>query len=151
MINNPERHVYDFINAGSDAIIFHYESTKNHFRLIETIKEHRIKVGIALNPSTSEESFKYLIRDLDEILILTVEPGFCKQQFLSSQLDKITAISAYCQNNNSVDIGVDGGINQHTALLCYKYGANLFAVGSYIFEGHKPSEKIKSLRQLFTD
>ena len=140
----------DFINAGSDTIIFHYESTKNHFRLIEEIKQHNIKVGIALNPSTSEESVKYLIKDLDEVLIMTVEPGFCKQKFLNSQLDKITAISAYCQNNNSVDIGVDGGINQQTAALCYKYGANLFAVGSYIFKDHKPTEKINNLRQVFT-
>jgi len=149
MINNPEQHISDFIKAGSDTIIFHYESTLNHYRLIEEIKQHNVKVGIALNPSTPEEAVKYLVNKLDEVLIMTVEPGFCKQKFLNSQLEKLIAIVGYCKNNNSIDIGVDGGLNHQTTTLCYQSGANLFAVGSYIFKEHDPKKKVNSLRQIF--
>ena len=147
MINNPEQHIDDFIKAGSDTIIFHYETTKNHFRLINQIKTQGIKVGIALNPSTSEESIKYMIKDLDEILIMTVEPGFCKQRFLHSQLAKIQNISLLCHGNSSIDIGVDGGINDQTAAISSKFGANLFALGSYIFKGSQHSDQIIRLKQ----
>lgn len=149
MINNPERHVQDYIDAGSNTIIFHHESTRYHYELIKMLKDQNVRVGLALNPSTTEKALRYLHQYLDEILIMTVEPGFCGHKFLESQLAKIATISLYYGRRISLDIGVDGGVNERTAALSRKAGANLFIVGSYLFKEKNYNKNITKLRKAF--
>ncbi len=145
MISKPERYVNQFIDSGSDSIIFHYETTNHAERLISAIKSQNVKVGIAIVPSTHEQNLKYLIEELDEVLIMTVNPGFGGQKFLTSQLEKIKNIYDI-SSHLSLDIGVDGGVNDETWRLCYENGANLAIAGNYIFKAEDYRLQISKLK-----
>lgn len=132
MIEKPERYIEDFVKAGADIITVHAESTVHLHRLIQQIKAHGVKAGISLNPSTSEECLKYLINDIDMVLVMSVNPGFGGQKFIANVLDKIKAIRAM---RADIDIQVDGGITNETIGSCIEAGANIFVAGSYVFSG----------------
>ena len=149
MIANPKNYIDAFISAGSDMIIFHYETTKHHYQLIDYIKGCGVKVGISIVPSTHESVLKYLYHKVDEVLIMTVNPGFCGQNFINSQLEKIQNIANMTRNLDNLDIGVDGGINPEAAKKCVKYGANLVVVGNYIFQGKNYNDSVKMLKKSF--
>ena len=122
MIENPGDYAAEFAKAGSDMIIFHIETIKNPKKLIYQIKKLKKKVGVSLRPKTKASSIKGLLPFLDEVLVMTVEPGFAGQKFMQSQLSKIKAI----RERYSGDIGVDGGVNYETAKLAASMGANVF-------------------------
>jgi ribulose-phosphate 3-epimerase len=149
MISNPEKYVDEFIEAGSDTIIFHQEAVIHCDRLIDYIKNKGVKVGISIIPSTPEYVLQYIHKKLDEILIMTVNPGFGGQKFLSSQLKKIHNIHLMTNNASNIDIGVDGGINPDTLKECAKNGANLAIAGNYIFSGNDYKLKVSELRKSF--
>lgn len=143
MIENPDRYIEDFVKAGADIIVIHVEATKHLHRTIQLIKSFGIKVGVSLNPATPVETIKYILDDLDMILIMSVNPGFGGQKFIKSSLKKIAEIRSL---SNSIDIEVDGGITDKTIGPCIEAGANVFVTGSYIFSGNY-KEKINSLKE----
>ena len=135
MINRVDKFLDDYIKAGSNIITFHYEINGDLNKLIDKIKKNKIKVGIALKPKTPYEEIKKYLHLVDQIIIMTVEPGFGGQTFLSNQINKIESISKYIKENNlNVDIEVDGGVNYETGKLCVDAGANILVAGSFLFK-----------------
>ena len=135
MINRVNKFLDDYIKAGSNIITFHYEINEDLNKLIDKIKQNRIKVGIALKPKTTCEEIKKYLHLVDQVIIMTVEPGFGGQTFLSDQVDKIESISKYIRENNlNVDIEIDGGVNYETGKLCVDAGANILVAGSFLFK-----------------
>ena len=135
MINRVDKFLDDYIKAGSNIITFHYEINGDLNKLIDKIKKNKIKVGIALKPKTPYEEIKKYLHLVDQIIIMTVEPGFGGQTFLSNQISKIESISKYIKENNlNVDIEIDGGVNYETGKLCVDAGANILVAGSFLFK-----------------
>lgn len=143
MITEPERYIEDFVKAGADIIVVHAESTIHLHRVIQQIKSYGIKAGVSLNPSTSPEALRYVIDELDLVLVMSVNPGFGGQSFIGSAVDKIKAIR---EMNKNVDIEVDGGITDKTIGDCIDAGANIFVAGSYVFKGEY-QERIANLKK----
>lgn len=142
MIENPDRFIKDFVEAGADIITVHAEATKHLNRTLQLIKSYGKKVGISLNPSTPVEMIKYELKNIDMVLIMTVNPGFGGQTFIENMTDKIKELRTLDKN---IDIEVDGGINAETGKKVKEAGANILVAGSYIFNGDY-KEKIDSLK-----
>ncbi|MDR2660970.1 MAG: ribulose-phosphate 3-epimerase [Lactobacillaceae bacterium] len=136
MVVNPERYIQTFIDAGSDIIGVHQESTPHIHRALQMIKNAGIKAEVVINPGTALENIYPVLHMVDQVLIMTVNPGFGGQKFLPETLVKIKTLSEYKKAHNlSFDIEVDGGVNNNTAQQSYDAGANVFVAGSYIFNG----------------
>jgi len=144
MIEKPERYIKNFVDAGADIIVVHAEACTHLHRVIQEIKSYGIKAGVSLNPHTPVEIIKHLIPELDMVLIMSVNPGFGGQSFIPFSLDKIRQVRAL---SSSIDIEVDGGINEETGRLCVEAGATVLVAGSYVFNGDY-KEKIQSLAKL---
>lgn len=144
MIEKPERYIEDFVKAGADIITVHVESCLHIHRVIQQIKASGAKVGISLNPGTPVSLIRDLISEIDMVLIMSVNPGFGGQSFIPFSLDKIREVRSISE---SIDIQVDGGINQETGRACVEAGANILVAGSYVFNGNY-KEKIQSLAKL---
>ena len=149
MINRVGKFLDDYIKAGSDIITFHLEIDEDINDLIIKIKNNNIKCGIAIKPATPWEDLKPYLDNIDQIIIMTVEPGFGGQKFLNSQLKKIHNVNLMTNNASNIDIGVDGGINPNTLRECAKNGANLAIIGNYIFAGNDYKLKVSELRKNF--
>ena len=135
MIRRVDKFLDNYIKAGSDIITFHYEIDENIDDLIYRIKENNIKVGIAIKPKTPWEKIKKYLQAVDQVIIMTVEPGFGGQLFMNDQLKKIESIYHYVKENNyDVDIEIDGGVNYETGKLCIEAGANILVAGSFLFK-----------------
>ena len=148
MINNPQRYIDDFIEAGADIITLHYESEKHLDRAIQYIKSKGIKAAVALNPATPTVVLKNIIGSLDMVLIMSVNPGFGGQSFIPYSLDKIKEVKemAIKAGNENILIQVDGGIGKDNVKDVIEAGANVIVAGSAIFNGGDIEENIKSLR-----
>ena len=146
MIENPEKYIKAFAEAGSDLITFHLEACKNdeHVKwVINLIKSYNKKCGISIKPNTKiEEIFPY-INDIDVVLIMTVEPGFGGQEFLHECAKKIPKLKEKVENN--LIIQVDGGINNMTAKICTSLGADSLVAGSYIYNSTDYAKSIKDI------
>lgn len=142
MVENPDRFIKDMVDAGADVITIHAEATKHLNRTIQLIKSYGKKVGVALNPSTPLDVIKYDLKDIDMVLIMTVNPGFGGQAFIEGMLQKIKDLRSIDSN---IDIQVDGGINNKTSKLVKEAGANILVAGSYLFKGDY-KQKIESLK-----
>lgn len=113
MVENPDHYITEFVEAGADMISVHVEACRHLHRTIQLIKERNVKAGVALNPATSIEAIKPVLQDLDFILIMTVNPGFGGQTFITSMLEKIRCLKSLIDEHDyQVDIEVDGGINE---------------------------------------
>ena len=135
MIHRVDKFLDDYIKAGSNIITFHYEIDENINHIIDRIKKENIKAGIAIKPNTSWEKIKKYLHLVDQIIIMTVEPGFGGQSFLTDQVEKIKNISHYIKKNNlKVDIEIDGGVNYDTGKLSIDAGANILVAGSFLFK-----------------
>lgn len=146
MINEPEKHIENFAKAGADIITIHPETTKHLDRSIELIKDHKVKVGISLLPSSSIDMLEYIIDKIDLVLVMTVNPGFAGQSFISSQKKKIKQISNLISSSGrDIELSVDGGINASTAPEVVGCGASVLVSGSYIFSNDY-GESIKVLK-----
>lgn len=144
MIANPEKYVEEFAKAGSDMIIFHIEAVKNPKKLIARIKRLRKKAGISIKPKTKAKTVKSLLALVDEVLVMTVEPGFGGQSFMHSPLSKIREIRKHYDG----DIGVDGGINHENAKLVVSMGANVLIAGTYLFGSKNMKTLIRRLKAI---
>ncbi len=135
MINRVTNSLNDYINAGSDIITFHYEIDENLNEIISEIKKNNIKAGIAIKPGTSWEDIKKYLNVIDQVIIMTVEPGFGGQSFMHDQIKKIENICHYIKKNSlNVDIEIDGGVNYEIGELCIAAGANILVAGSFLFK-----------------
>tara|TARA_B100000965_G_scaffold247397_1_gene207793 strand:- start:994 stop:1653 length:660 start_codon:yes stop_codon:yes gene_type:complete len=134
MINRVNKFLDEYIKAGSDIITFHLEIKENLNEIINKIKENNIKAGIAIKPNTPWEEIKTYLNSIDQVIIMTVEPGFGGQSFMDNQIEKIKCIANYISENNlNVNIEIDGGINYETGRLCIDAGANILVAGSFLF------------------
>lgn len=144
MIKNPKQWI---INNYSkvDTILIHFESCKNPAEIITLVKNKNKKVGLVLNPETPVRLIIEFLNDLDQVLVMTVNPGFYGSPFLPNMLDKITLLRA---NKPDLDIEVDGGITNETIGLADKAGANLFVSGSYILKAENIKSAVENLKKL---
>ena len=134
MITDPNLFLSDFAKAGSDSIIVHWEGNNNLHRTVHAVKLLNKRVGVAINPATPAVVLEEILPDLDQVLIMTVDPGFGHQHFLSSTLNKIQQVSRLIKRLNPVcELEVDGGIDATTAPMCVTAGANVLVAGTAIF------------------
>ena len=134
MINRVEKFLDYYIRAGSDIITFHIEINEDIENIIKKIKAKGIKCGLAIKPETSWSEIQPYLQLIDQVIIMTVEPGFGGQEFMNDQVDKIKNISNYIKLNNlRVGIEIDGGINFENGKTCVKAGANILVAGSFLF------------------
>ncbi len=133
MIQPVELYIREFIEAGSDIISFHPEADENSNEIINFINEHNVKAGIAVHPKVSiSEIEKYLPR-VQQVIVMTVLPGFGGQKFMHDQVYKIKQLNEIRQKNNfNYNISVDGGVSNITSKDCIKNGVDILAVGSYL-------------------
>lgn len=135
MVKDVKKFINDFKTLNPDYITFHYEAVDNHIDIINYIKSLGIKSGISIKPNTSIDKIKYLLKYVDLVLVMSVEPGSGGQLFIESSVDKInTLYELRNQNNYNYVIEVDGGINDITYKLCNK--ADILVVGSFITNGN---------------
>ena len=135
MINRVGKFLDDYIKAGSDIITFHLEIEENLSELVNKIKDKNIKAGVAIKPNTPWEEIKNILHSIDQVIVMTVEPGFGGQSFMDSQINKIKNIYNYIKENNlNVDIEIDGGVNYETGKTCIDAGANILVAGSFLFK-----------------
>ena len=146
MIENPEKYIEPFANAGSDIITFHYEAVKseNIPVIINTIKSFGIIAGMSIKPKTDVKEILEYLSQLDMLLVMTVEPGFGGQKFMQDCAEKIPTIKANAPEN--LIIQVDGGINAETARICTNFGATSLVAGNYIYKAENIEQAIQSLR-----
>ncbi|PIU68853.1 MAG: ribulose-phosphate 3-epimerase [Armatimonadetes bacterium CG07_land_8_20_14_0_80_40_9] len=149
MITNPLDFVDSFVEAGADIISVHLEVCPHLHRVVHYIKDRGIKVSVALNPATSLSSLEDILQDLDMVLLMSVNPGFAGQRFIPAVLPKIKALREILTKKGlSPDLEVDGGINQRTAPLVIKAGANILVDGSAIFNSKGGIKKaVEGLRK----
>lgn len=147
MIEEPSRYIEDFVKAGADIITIHYEADRHIDRTINYIKSFGIKAAIALNPATPVESIKYLIPNLDMVLIMTVNPGFGGQKYIKYCSDKIKEVKELSNRfNKDLMIQVDGGIGKDNIKEVVQCGANVIVAGSAVFKDSIIEQNIKDLR-----
>ena len=148
MINNPDNHVKAFAEAGADIITIHVEASIHLDRSLALIKSFDKKAGVSLVPSTHEDALDYILEKLDLILVMTVNPGFGGQKFLSSQLKKIENIRKKIEKSGKkIELEVDGGINDQTARIAIEAGADVLVSGSYIFGNKNYQQAIQNLKR----
>jgi ribulose-phosphate 3-epimerase len=146
MISPVEKYIKAFADAGSDIITIHPEATDNLKRAVSSIKSLRKKAGVSLNPKTPISALMDVINDIDLILIMSVNPGFAGQSFMSEVLPKVTELRKMINDKKlKIDIEIDGGINFETAPLAVKAGANILVSGTTIFSGSL-KDNIQKLR-----
>ena len=145
MVNDPDKMIPWFVDAGSDIITVHAETCRHLDKTLQSIRDYGKKAGVSLNPSTSEKVLEYVLDKLDLVLIMTVNPGFGGQKFIPSQLEKIRKVKAMVGERNIL-IEVDGGINSETAQLCKQAGADVLVAGSSVFGSANYVANIAALR-----
>lgn len=147
MIERPELSIAAYKEAGADLITVHAETSPHLHRTVHVIKELGVRAGVSLNPSTSEEALRYVIQDLDLVLVMSVNPGFGGQSFIPAVLPKIRAIRQMAREaGRDLRISVDGGINNKTAPLVVEAGADVLVAGSFVFGAPDAALAIESLR-----
>jgi len=145
MIEQPEKYVDQFIDAGSDYLTLHVESTHQMSELLKKIKSRGVKPGITLRPKTSLDLIKPYLSMVDLVLVMSVEPGFGGQSFMPEQLDKVKElVQLRSENKYNYLIEIDGGVNEKTAGLCWAAGVDIAVAGSAVFTGEKTAENYKA-------
>ena len=150
MIVNPDKHLKDFANAGANIITVHSEACTHLQRTLSYIKDLGCKAGVSFNPHTPVESLKYVLEIVDLVLIMTVNPGFGGQSFISSVVPKISEVKKMFQDANLISkyIEVDGGINISTAPIVRSAGANVLVAGNAIYSLKSQTDIQKTISQM---
>ena len=144
MIENPDRYIKDFVDAGGDIITVHYEATGDNTKeILNLIKSYGTRAGLSIKPKTRPEEIEAFIPLADLILVMTVEPGFGGQKFMEDCAQKLPYIKE--RQKEGQYLQVDGGINDVTAKICKDLGANSLVAGNYIFNAPNINEAVKSL------
>lgn len=150
MIENPDAYIKPIVDAGADTILVHAESTQHIYRSIDLIKSLGVKAGVVVNPGTPLETVKELFPVIDQILVMTVNPGFGGQKFITNMTKKIQRLDQLRQTaaDDDFEIEVDGGVNNETIAKCAHAGADIFVAGSYLFGQNDITERVDNLRSL---
>ena len=149
MIKPVKKYINEFVEAGSDIITFHPEADDNPEEIIKMISDAEIQAGIAIHPKVNIADIDHLLSEVQQIIVMTVTPGFGGQKFMHDQVQKIKDLDEIRKNNNyNYDIAVDGGVNNENAKICKDNGANVLAVGSYLLSQNqnKYNKIMNSLR-----
>lgn len=150
MIEDPDNLAPKYAQTGCESVTFHYEAAKNVRQTISDIKSNGSKVGLAIKPATDFSMVEEFIEAIDTLLIMTVEPGFGGQSFMSEQMGKVS-IARSRINRCKVPIPllqIDGGVNESTIEIAANSGANCFVVGSAVYKSNDPAEMVNKLRNL---
>ena len=149
MIKPVKKYINEFVEAGSDIITFHPEADDNPEEIIKMISDAEIKAGIAIHPKVNITDIDHLFSKVQQIIVMTVTPGFGGQKFMHDQVQKIKDLDEIRKNNNyNYEIAVDGGVNNENAKICKDNGADVLAVGSYLLSQNQNNYNkiINSLR-----
>ncbi len=148
MIIDPIKYVKDFKDAGSDYLTFHIEAKSDIKETIDLIHKYDMKAGISIKPNTDPSVLIPYLKDLDLVLVMSVEPGFGGQSFMPNSIDKIKWLNNYRKENNlNYLISVDGGINKDTYKFVMEAGSDIAVMGSFIFKQEMPNEWITKIEE----
>ncbi|MEI6602542.1 MAG: ribulose-phosphate 3-epimerase [Clostridia bacterium] len=148
MINQPERYIEEFVKAGADILTIHAEASTHLHRTLQLIKSFGIKTGVSLNPATPLANIEWILEDVDQILQMTVNPGFGGQQFIQSMVKKILTLKEMAIiSAREIDIEVDGGINGKTIHEVVSAGANVIVAGAALFQADDMKAAVAELRR----
>ena len=151
MVSNPEHHIEDFARAGADIISIHAEATPHIHGALQKIRAAGVKASVVINPGTPVEAVKNVLNLVDQVLVMTVNPGFGGQAFLPETMDKVRELVILREVNQlDFDIEVDGGIDDETIGIAKEAGANVFVAGSYVFKGDV-AHQIQTLKEALHD
>ena len=148
MIEDPDRYIDAFVDAGASMLSVHVEVLPHLHRTISAIKQRGVKAGVVLNPSTPVVAIEEVARDVDHVLVMSVNPGFGGQSFIPRSVAKIRAVRELLRSvGSNVPIEVDGGIDLHTVGLVVDAGAELLVAGQAIFGGGEPEQAARALKE----
>ncbi len=148
MITEPQRYVDDFLKAGADIITIHYESCEDPLSVIRYIRSKECRAAIAIKPATPPEVVYPMLKELDMVLVMTVEPGFGGQKMKPECLEKVRAIRTYANENGiDIDIQVDGGLTPDNTKMATEAGANVIVAGSAVFNAPKAKVVIDQMKR----
>ena len=152
MISDPDFFLDEFAEAGSTAFLVHWEGNNNLHRTVQRIKALGKRAGVAINPATPASVLEEILPDLDQVLVMTVNPGFGHQHFLQSTLPKLRRVAQLIEQvNPDCELGVDGGIDEATAPMAVAAGANVLVAGTSVFGADKgAAAAMESLRNAVT-
>ena len=149
LVIHPEKIVDAFADAGADIIGVHVEATPHIHRALQMIKNKGVKAEVVINPGTPVTAIEPVLDMVDQVLVMTVNPGFGGQKFLPSTIKKIAQLKALKDAMGyQFDIEIDGGVNNETITAAYEAGANVFVAGSYVYDKVDPAAKIATLKAL---
>ncbi|WP_438433548.1 ribulose-phosphate 3-epimerase [Gorillibacterium sp. sgz500922] len=153
MIENPDAYIPEFAKAGADIITVHAEACKHLNRTLQLIRDQGAKPGVVLNPATPLEWIKHVLEEVHVVLLMTVNPGFGGQKFISSVVPKIRELRAELDNRGlaGVRIEVDGGIQADTAAIVTAAGADVLVAGNAVFGQPDRAEAIRTIRNAAVD
>jgi len=147
MIVQPERYIEEFCAAGADIVTLHAEATYHLHRAVQKVKACGARPGVVLNPATPVETLKYVLDDIDFVLLMSVNPGYGGQEFIPQTLFKIKELRSLAESmGRKIEIEIDGGINEETSKLVREAGADILVAGHAIFTAQDPSRLIKIFR-----
>ena len=149
MIVNPDKYIETFSKLGADILTVHYEACTHMHRTIQAIKATGMKAGVALNPHSSVNQLKDVIKDIDLVCLMSVNPGFGGQSFIENTYNKVKELKELIQSTGSdCQIEIDGGVTNENAEKLVHAGANILVAGSYVFKSSNPTETISKLSKL---
>ena len=149
MIVNPDQYIETFASLGADILTVHWEACTHMHRTIQAIKAAGMKAGIALNPHSSINQLKDIIKDIDLVCLMSVNPGFGGQSFIENTYNKVTELNELIQSSGSdCQIEIDGGVTNENAKKLVQAGANILVAGSYVFKSSNPTDTISKLSNL---
>ncbi len=149
MIVQPERYIDAFKQAGADLLNVHYEASPHLHRTIESIRQAGMKPAVTLNPHTPVSLLEDIITDVDMVLLMSVNPGFGGQKFITNTIKKVESLKELIlRRNGKALIEVDGGVDNHSAPLLVKAGADVLVAGSFVFKSDNPKQTIQWLKSL---
>jgi ribulose-phosphate 3-epimerase len=147
MIVSPEKYIADFKKAGADILTVHYEACPHLHSTLQQIKAHGMKAGVALNPHTSVDLLKDVIKDIDVVCVMSVNPGFGGQKFIEHTYEKVKALKKMItEAGASTLIEIDGGVTQNNAAKLVVAGADVLVAGTTVFKAADPKQMIATLQ-----
>lgn len=151
MIEEPERWFETYIKAGGDRLVFHIEATDNHIAAAKQLHDLGVQAGFAIKPGTPIEPYLDDIEHFEQVMVMSVEPGFGGQKFMPEVLGKVATLRERIEEAGlSTIIGIDGGISSSTIELAAEAGVNAFVAGSAVFGTEDPAGAVETLRDLAT-
>ena len=149
MIVNPDNYIENFAELGADILTVHYEACNHLHRTVQRIKDLKMKAGVAINPHTPISTLKSIIKDLDLVCLMSVNPGFGGQSFIESTYEKVKELKSLIEEQNSkAIIEIDGGVNSQNAKKLTDCGANALVAGSFVFKSENPTQTISELSSI---